>query len=336
MKLMINLNEITNKIVEKLLMESYEHSSTPGMDMDANYIYHCADIERVPKIFKHGFERYFFGKGVGEMYGPGIYCTSDLQSSIVNAKRGLYGRAIIRAEIKTYKDCLIWQPVIAKEVYGTNWRIKDQLRMLVPEYIEQMKNMPVMGDYQDGSKNMYNFLIRPRERTSVAARQIWLQKNNFKGGGPYRKIRGFVFYGSADGHVGVLRDAKNAIPLEYSLDYGKTWKYARTEQTLRYTRDDFDVQLDYGDRYDDSIPPEYGWARVKKNNKTNYINKNGKEISKTWFDKGGDFYETIDDFPTATVVYKGKSFFLDQDGEIYEALDDDVPYCKADELPNYV
>jgi hypothetical protein len=322
MNLSEKINLITEKVVDKLLMiEGYEQSSKPGDGMNAKYIYHCAREKDLPSIFKFGFERFYFGKGVGEMYGPGIYCTTDLQSSIVNSYRGLYGPVIVRAEIKTYKGCLIWEPIIAKEVYGDKWRMSDQLQMLVPEYIEQMKQLRVIGDFNDGASNMYEFINKWRERTSVGARQIWAQRNNFKGGSPYDKIRGFVFYGSVDGHTAVLKDAKNAIPLEYSIDHGKTWKYARTKETLRYTRDDFDVELDYGKKYKKTYPVEFGYSKVENHKgKINYINKDGEEISNIWFDGGSDFTEVIAGFPTAEVIYNGVSVFLSVDRQIYEKI----------------
>lgn len=333
------INSITEKVIKQLLInENYEQSSKPGGDMNAKYIYHCANQKDIPSIFKFGFERFYFGKGIGQMYGPGIYCTTDLQSSIVNSYRGLYGPVIVRAEIKSYNRCLIWESTIAKEVYGGKWRIQDQLEMFVPEYIEEMKRLPIMvfDGYSDGCRNMYDFIVKPRERNSVGGRQIWAQRNNFRNGSPYDKIRGFVFYGSADGHTAVLKDAKNAIPLEYSIDHGKTWKYARTEETLRYTKDDFDVELDYGKKYTKTYPVEYGFSRVQnKDNKFNFIDKNGKELTTTWFDGAGDFYEIIEDFKAAVVVYNGKEFYLTQDGDIYETLEDDAPYCSANELPKY-
>lgn len=330
---------LTEKIVKKIVMlEGLEQSSKPGHGMNSKYIYHCAREKDLPNIFKFGFERFYFGKGVGQMYGPGIYCTTDLQSSIVNSFRGLYGPVIVRAEIKTYYGCILWEPIISKEVYGNKWRISDQLELLVPDYIEQMKKLPVIGEFNDGADNMYDFLNKWRERTSVGARQLWLQRNNFKNGSPYDKIRGFAFYGSVDGHVAVLKDAKNAMPLEYSLDHGKTWINARTEETIRYTKDDFDVELDYGHKYKKTFPVEYGYSKVLNNeNKVNYINKDGVEFSPIWFDSGSDFSKIIGiEIPVATVIYNGIQIYILTDGQVYETLEDDYPLCNINEITDYI
>lgn len=329
---------ITERVIQRLLInEEMDQSSRPDSGMNSKYIYHCARKKDLPSIFKFGFERFYFGKGVGQMYGPGIYCTTDLRSSIVNSHRGLYGPIIVRAEIKSYVGCLIWEPIIAKEVYGNKWRIEDQLNMLVPEYTEQMKRLTVLGQFNDGSTNMYDFIINPRERTSVGARQIWLQKDKFTNGSPYDKIRGFVFYGSVDGHTAVLKDSKNAIPLEYSEDHGKTWKHARTEQTLRYTQQDFDAELDFGKKYSKTFPVEYGFSRVKnKESKFNFIDKDGNELTTTWFEGASDFVQTTEGYPIAEVVYNNTSLYMTREGQIYGSLDDEYPLCGADELPDYV
>jgi len=329
------VNLITEKIVERLLIvENMEQSARPGHGMNARYIYHCANQKDLPSIFKFGFERFYFGKGVGEMYGSGIYCTTDLQSSIVNSYRGLYGPVIVRAEVKSYKNCLIWEEIIAKEVYGGKWRMEDQLQMMVPEFINQMKQLRVTGDFNDGSRNVYEFIVKRRERSSVGARQLYLQRNNFQNGGPYEKVRGFVFFGSVDGHTAVLKDAKNAMPLEYSVDHGKTWKYARTEETLRYTKDDFDSELDFGNKYAKTNPVEYGYSRVlDKQGKTNYINKDGDEISQVWLDGGSDFNKVGGGEPVAEIIYNGIKFYLTTDGMVYQELEDDYPLCSLDELP---
>lgn len=332
-----NIDVLSEKVI-KIILESLTQSSTPGRGMNSKHIYHCANKKDLPSIFKFGFERFYFGKGVGQMYGPGIYCTTDLQSSIVNSYRGLYGPVIVRAEVKTYDGFLIWEPMIAKEVYGDKWKISDQLNMLMPECVEEMKRIKVVGDFNDGATNMYEFLNKWRERTSVGARQIWTQRNSFTSCSPYDKVRGFVFYGSVDGHTAVLKDSKNAIPLEYSLDHGKTWIYARTEETLRYTRDDFDVELDYGKKYKKTNPVEFGFSRVENNKgEFNYIDKDGKELSPVWFDTATNFDKVYGiEIPLAEVSINGVTLYIMNDGQVYQSLEDDYPICHIDEIEEYL
>lgn len=334
----MNRLDILSEKVFNIILESLSQNPRPDSGMNSKYIYHCARKKDLPSIFKFGFERFYFGTGVGEMYGSGIYCTTDLASSIVNSYRGVYGPIIVRAEIKTYNRCLIWEPKIAKAVYGNKWRISDQLEMFMPECIEEMKRLKVIGRYNDGSTNMYDLLIGERERTSVAAEQIWLQRDNFTNCNPYDKVRGFVFYGANDGHVAVLKDAKNAIPLEYSPDHGKTWVYARTEETLRYTRDDFDVELDYGKKYKKTNPVEFGFSRVENNKgKFNYIDKDGKELSPIWFDTATNFDKVYGiEIPVAEVTINDITIYVFNDGQVYQSLDDDYPICLIDEIEEYL
>jgi hypothetical protein len=211
--------------------------------------------------------------------------------------------------------------------------MEEQMNAIFPpELIQEMKSLK----YKDGS--FYSYLTLPREWTSNAALAFWdvTRRGVFKNGNPYDYIHGFVFHGSRDGYVAVVKDVKNLIPLEYSKDYGKTWINGQTEKTLKYTKNDFDVAYHHGKKYDKTTPPENGFAKVEKGGKINYINKEGKEISTTWFDGGGNFTEVSEGFPIAEVVYNNNSFFLSNDGDIYETIEDEYPMCSADELPDYV
>jgi hypothetical protein len=125
------------------------------------------------------------------------------------------------------------------------------------------------------------------------------------------------------------------MPLEYSVDHGKTWKYARTEETLRYTKNDFDSELDFGKKYAKTNPVEYGYSRVlNKQGKTNYINKDGEEISQVWLDGGSDFNKVGGGEPVAEIIYNEIKFYLTTDGMVYQELDDEYPLCSVNELPD--
>lgn len=65
-----------------------------------------------------------------------------------------------------------------------------------------------------------------------------------------------------------------------------------------------------------------GIAKVLKNEKVNYINKDGKLISETWFDNGYDFH---DDF--ALVIKNGEYNFLDKNGKLL--LKESVQYASG-------
>ncbi len=316
----------------RLLVENYENNKF--------YIYHCAKkpsgenkVSGYKGILRFGFESFFNNTNTGNMYGRGIYATTDLQSSINNSG-GSYGSIIIKAELFSLDRYLIWDREIAKVHYGDNWEMKDQLRLLLPEsVIEEMKTI----NSRNSNMNLYDFCCNPPHlnHTSNCAADIYTSRSSFKGASVYDLVHGFIFLGGNDGRVIVVKDFKNAIPVAYSLDIGKTWDDWNSKVTDKYTKNDFDSEYHFGKKYKKVEVPFFGMAKVTNNeDKINYINKDGEEVSETWFDGGGTFDEVTPDYPMAAVLYKDHSFFLSKDGQIYEAVDDEYPLCDSSELPN--
>lgn len=331
----MDINVVYDNFKNKLLeFIRHDYDISPNT-VDTRYVYHCAkpsssENDGYKAIFKFGFERYFVNRGAGNMYGPGVYTTIDLASSSVNARKNIYGNVIIKAEIQSYDKFLIWHEILAKKVYGDKWRMKDQFEMLIPEAAAILKRE---------RPEVYKHLTELGPgRNAEKARDFWVLCSNgiLKNTNAYDKIHGLAFIGQNDGHVAVVKDVKNLIPIEYSLDYGHTWKRGATEKTIRYTKDDFDVQYHYGKRYDKTTPPEFGYAKVEKRGKFNFVDKNGKEISTTWFDAASNFVNTVEGYPVAEIIYAGYSLYLTKEGYIYQSIDDDYPLCHADELPNEV
>lgn len=295
---------------------------------ESKYVYHCARQEgdAYLKIFKYGFERYYLARGVGNLYGPGVYTTTDLESSIANAHRGEYGKVIIKGEIISYDNFLIWNKNLAIKVYGDNWKIENQLNVIFsPEIIDEIKE-----------KSFYNNIIRYNDFSSDNAKTFYnhCKNANFTHGNPYHKINGFVFHGRRDGRVAVIKDVKNVIPLEYSFDYGQTWKVGQTEETLKHTKDEFDAAHKFGHLYAETQPVEFGWSKVKsKEGKINYIDKDGKPLSPVWFDGGGNFY-SFGGKPFANIAYNDTSMFIDPKGLVYLDLDDNA-ICSVDEISDF-
>jgi hypothetical protein len=201
-----------------------------------------------------------------------------------------------------------------------------------------MKRQPIIifDDYDGGCRYMYEFITKPRERTSAGARQIWRQKKDRGFNGPYDKVMGFVFYGENDGHTAVMKADKNPVPYEYSKDKGKTWILAQTEDTIKHTYGEFSPKLKYGDRYFKTNRVENGFSRVEnKQHKFNFIDKDGTELTTTWFDGASDFTD-VNGEVIAEIVYKGNQLYLSKDAQIYEELNDEYPLCHANELPGII
>jgi hypothetical protein len=336
MNLAEKVDIITEKVINELYNLNHNYEISPDT-INTKYVYHCArssnsDSDGYKAIFKFGFERFFVNKGAGNYYGPGVYTTIDLASSIVNAHKNIYGNVIIKAEIISYDKYIIWHPVLAKKVYGDKWRLRDQFNLLIPEAAEILKKE---------RPDTYRYLTEPSPgRTADLARTFWelCSYGILRNTNAYDNIHGLVFIGYNDGHVAVVKDVKNLIPLEYSLDYGKTWVNGQTEKTIRYTKNDFDSAYHFGKKYDKTYPPEFGLAKVEKKGKFNYIDKTGNEFSPIWFDAASDFNKIIGiEEPVSEVIINNSKYFLLKDGQVYEDLEnDDYPLCTIDELPQYI
>lgn len=318
-----------------IILEKVIKILTEETDRNVPYVYHCARPQDIESIFSKGFRRFFFASNAGNFYGPGIYTTIDLDSSIRNSRSHTYGSVIIKSEFQSTKGYLIWIPEIAQRVYGQNWRIADQLRLIMPQnIIDEMRTI----NAQDGS-SLYNYICQEGLSTQgTCAKALWeaTRSNKFRSGDPFDYCTGFMFYGSSDGNVAVIREVTNAQPIEYSEDHGKTWKYGRNDRYEKQIEKDFDAEFKYGKKYSKVFPPKFGWSKVIKNDRVNYINKEGQEMSNTWFSHGSDFYEASEDFYVANVGYLEYSLILDYEGNVYSDIDSEYPECSAEDLPELV
>jgi hypothetical protein len=298
-------------------------------DPNKFYVYHSAREKDLNSIFKFGFESFYLASNVGNMYGRGVYTTSDLESSIDNARKGTYGKIIVKAQLVSYDKYLIWNEEIAKKVYGGKWSIVDQLDSIVPpNVIEEAKNIPYQGT------NLYSYITEYRDYTSKNALAVY-SAGRSNSESIYNYIEGFVFRGANDGNVTVVKNVKNLIPVYFSSNYGSTWEKGYNEKTLKHTLDDFDVDYLYGKKYTKTSVPSNGYSKVtNKEGKINYIDKDGNEVSETWLDSGGDFTD-YDGILLATIMYRDKVLLLGTDGAIYLNAEDEYPICFSDELPEY-
>jgi len=323
----LNLDKIFDSI--RLIQEVSLDDFNPD-DPSNFYVYHCARERDLNSIFKFGFESFYLGSNVGNMYGRGVYTTTDLESSVDNARKGTYGKIIVKAQVISYDNYLIWDRGIAERVYGNKWSITDQLNSIVPaNIIEKAKQTPY------GDVSLYDYILEYREYTSNNALAVYKDSRQGNGESIYDHIEGFVFRGSNDGNVAVVKNVKNLIPLYYTNNYGSTWEKGYNDATLKHTLGDFDVDLLYGKKYANTSVPSNGYSKVtNKEGKINYIDKDGNEVSETWLNSGGDFTDH-DGVLLATVMYNNHVLLLGTDGAIYLNADDEYPICFSDELPEY-
>ena len=108
--------------------------------------------ETIKSLMQTGFSREYTGSNGGNMYGPGVYNVYTLRSS--NEKARGYGSFIVRSYLLGgWKDFLVFNIDMAKEVYGSDWEI-DKQGMLDPAcFIEWQK---VESMYKSPLKYLYH------------------------------------------------------------------------------------------------------------------------------------------------------------------------------------
>lgn len=164
-------------------------------------VYHrTASPESVTGIFNNGFKKEYFKYG---MYGTGIYCALTVLAS--NTLKG-YGPYMIRCKVKGgFNGFLIFDEILARKVYKKNWRIEDQLKMLIPkEYYNELKNRygnKLFGDHFLGS----------------------LEGENGIGDLGKTNVRGVITGSYTSGLIAIVRDWTALYPIDYSTDDGKTF-----------------------------------------------------------------------------------------------------------------
>ena len=319
-----DIKELVSECIKRIISETNDFGLNIKGDLTLNDIksgvplYHRpSNGEGVLKsLFTYGFSREYTSTNGGNMYGPGVYTVYSLKSSQVSATG--YGKIIMKVYLLGgYQDFLIFNSDIAKKVYGTNWHIVNQIKMLLPEPLAR-KVLDNTHLYMDGlsSRSAYQVAI-------ILGNDI--NKTN---------IRGFVFTGGHDGDVCFIRDFSAVIPVEYSEDNGRTWKQGITQELINRAGSTVDTTFKYKNKEkggeqmfnDVSDRAINGFVMVHKNDKVNFIDiKTDKLISNAWF----DFATNFDEDGYAEISLNGETLGLYNDnGEIYITDEDGFPMEK--------
>lgn len=306
------INETINKLVEDFGLNVKGNVTINDIKNGVPLYHRPSDGEDVMKsLFKYGFSREFTGSNGGNMYGPGVYTVYKLQSSQTHATG--YGHNIIKAYLLGgYQDFLIFNSDIAKQVYGKDWHIVNQIKKIMPADIanDLLKHVRLEMD----------------GRSSISAHNVWLYLRNRLDS---TKVRGFVFTGGHDGDVCFIRDFSSVIPYSYSRDNGATWNVGITDELIKRAGQSVDTEFKYRNSIDDSGTKNFddvsdrainGFVMVHKKNKINFINIETDElISDKWF----DFATNFDSDGYAEVSFNGEEMSLYNDNGIIYVTDED-------------
>jgi len=157
-----------------------------------------------------------FIAGGGAAYGRGIYSTYDLKSSLQNYNLRSYGGEVIKAHVNTL-GFLIFDYDLAKQVYGSNYRLTDQIRNVIGEdnvvnssldKKEQWADIERMSQELEGTKWTSDYAMRMSHRYRMGS----------------SGVGGIVFTGRHDGRVCVIFKELLVSPVSHAWIDGKTYK----------------------------------------------------------------------------------------------------------------
>lgn len=280
-------------------------------------------------VLKYGFSREFTNSNGGNMYGAGVYTVYSLRSSNENATG--YGSNIIKMKlVGGYKDFIIFSVQLAKETYGRNWRVEDQIKMMFPDdannILNAMGHITMHNETGGQSKEMSSHSCYAM--TNYFRRYPEILKKS--------KVRGYVYNGGHDGACCLVLDFASVIPVAISKDNGKTWKYTLTDELIERYNNEVDTDFQYGGQYKSvATKAVNGFTSVWNNdNKINYIQAGSSEpISNIWFDEGTNWMTLPTGEKYVNVKYKKYSLYIIYENNEYNVYAKDwEPICSLNEL----
>lgn len=256
------MNEFKSEVISESVDEVFTHKDfntfKSGINDSRNVIlYSATDPNTAKSIFENGANMEFSGTGGDSSlyYGLGVYTVRNTESLLT----GKYGRGVVKYILKDgYKNFLIMDDGVRAK-YDPGKTVYDELVALVPKDIlddfdkflkNGMPHMPSLNNwetqrhltkngvqgYRDINISSQTGRTGQREsNTASFARAIKLAMQGKNLHDPLAsaiydelimaktKIRGFVFNGGADGNVVMVRDFSGLMPIDYSVDGGRTW-----------------------------------------------------------------------------------------------------------------
>ena len=116
-----------NNMLLEVKMPSANEVTNSGLPV----LYRVGYKNQVQSIFKNGYNRQFAGMAGGLMYGVGTYCNDNLRDAKASVGVKEYGDTIFKMYLAGgYYGFVIFNERRAREVYGRNWNVFDQLKIV--------------------------------------------------------------------------------------------------------------------------------------------------------------------------------------------------------------
>lgn len=299
------------------------------------YLYHATSNAGKTGITTNGASRIMTGSN-SNFYGPGVYTNWDLGDAIGGTK--IYGGYIVKFVLKDgFKDFLIFDKDFNQR-HGTGESIKDQLKRIAPEILDYMQ--------KNFDRRTYNYVIHWSGDSMRAPGGVRGNDRGFRSAGQvraflgtpvsYRKkgdcyvpesmlkasnIRGYIFRGSGDGRVVVVRNFTDVMPVAWTTAQDaeayfngdrkrNIWRQIN-QKSFEKLNQKHDAYEEYSSKYpniDKRESNSAGFVRVPKGGKYNFIDPDThKEIFPFDFDNATNFSPTSRE---ATVEILGDEYTL--------------------------
>lgn len=299
------------------------------------YLYHATSNAGKTGITTNGASRIMTGSN-SNFYGPGVYTNWDLGDAIGGTR--IYGGYIVKFVLKDgFKDFLIFDKDFNQR-HGTGESIKDQLKRIAPEILDYMQN--------NFDRRTYNYVIHWSGDSMRAPGGVRGNDRGFRSAGQVRaflgtpvsyrqkgdcyvpesmlkasNIRGYIFRGSGDGRVVVVRNFTDVMPVAWTTAQDaeayfngdrkrNIWRQIN-QKSFEKLNQKHDAYEEYSSKYpniDKRESNSAGFVRVPKGGKYNFIDPDThKEIFPFDFDNATNFSPTSRE---ATVEILGDEYTL--------------------------
>lgn len=299
------------------------------------YLYHATSSAGKTGITTNGASRVMTGSN-SNFYGPGVYTNWDLGDAIGGIR--IYGGYIVKFVLKDgFKDFLIFDKDFNQR-HGTGESIKDQLKRIAPEILDYMQ--------KNFDRRTYNYVIHWSGDSMRAPGGVRGNDRGFRSAGQVRaflgtpvsyrqkgdcyvpesmlkasNIRGYIFRGSGDGRVVVVRNFTDVMPVAWTTAQDaeayfngdrkrNIWRQIN-QKSFEKLNQKHDAYEEYSSKYpniDKRESNSAGFVRVPKGGKYNFIDPDThKEIFPFDFDNATNFSPTSRE---ATVEILGDEYTL--------------------------
>lgn len=299
------------------------------------YLYHATSSAGKTGITTNGASRLMTGSN-SNFYGPGVYTNWDLGDAIGGTS--IYGDYIVKFVLKGgFKDFLIFDKDFNQR-HGTGESIKDQLKRIAPEILDYMQ--------KNFDRRTYNYVLHWSGDSMRAPGGVRGNDRGFRSAGQVRaflgtpvsyrqkgdcyvpdsmlkasNIRGYIFRGSGDGRVVVVRNFTDVMPVAWTTAQDaeayfngdrkrNIWRQIN-QKSFEKLNQKHDAYEEYSAKYpkiDKRESNSAGFVRVPKGGKYNFIDPDThEEIFPFDFDNATNFSPTS---RKATVEILGDEYTL--------------------------